>query len=144
MSEQHDFWRWMQRLTQGFSAGTVAVTVILGGAAALGETPDGTRQRAAMAAYQAGRWTEAFAGLSTLADGGDADAARLAAMMVRQGPLLFGQRFEASPDRQAAWARLTGVRPPSAARHGAPRTGATLDDGWVPVATLRAETVAAR
>ena len=40
-----------------------------------------------------------------LADAGNASAARVAAMMARQGPLLFGQRFEVSPERLARWER---------------------------------------
>jgi hypothetical protein len=109
MMEQQDFWRWMQRLTQGLSVGTVAMAVMMGVPSEGRETPDDARHRTAMAAYQAGRWSEAYVALAALADAGDADAARVAGMMVRQGPLLFGQRFEASPERQAAWARLTGI-----------------------------------
>ncbi len=113
MDRTHDFWRWMQRLTQALSVGTVAVTVVLGMGAAMPD-PVTLRHRAAMADYQAGRWPEAYQGLAALADAGDPDAARLAALMVRQGPLLYGQRFDASPERQAAWARLTGAVPPGA------------------------------
>jgi len=43
--------------------------------------------------------------LAALADHGDAPAARVAAMMVRQGPQLFGQRFDVSPERLARWQR---------------------------------------
>jgi hypothetical protein len=106
---QQDFWRWMQRLTQGLSLGTVAVTVAMGMPSG-GSASEPGRHRAAMAAYQAGRWSEAYVALSSLADQGDAEAARVAALMVRQGPLLFGQRFEASPERQVAWSRLTGIQ----------------------------------
>ena len=118
MDNKQDFWRWMQRLTQGMSVGTFAVTVVLG-VGAVAPDPVTLRHRAAMADYQAGHWPEAYQGLAALADAGDPDAARLAGLMVRQGPLLYGQRFDASPERQAAWARLTGaVRD---AVHAAPR-----------------------
>jgi hypothetical protein len=58
-----------------------------------------------MEAYQAQQWPQAYAALAALADAGNASAARVAAMMARQGPLLFGQRFDVSPERLARWER---------------------------------------
>jgi len=57
----------------------------------------------AMAAYEAQQWPQAYAQLSAAADAGDPAAARVATMMARQGPLLFGQRFDVSPDRLQRW-----------------------------------------
>jgi hypothetical protein len=115
MERQQEAWRWMQRLTQGLSAGTLAVTVVMALPATAPEAGAPTQWEHAMADYQAGRWSAAYGTLAVLADAGNPDAARLAAMMVRQGPLLFGQRFTASTERQAAWARLTGGAMPSVA-----------------------------
>jgi hypothetical protein len=137
---QHDFWRWMQRLTQGLSIGTVAVTVAMGMPSG-GNGAEAGRHRAAMAAYQAGRWSEAWVALSSLADQGDAEAARVAALMVRQGPLLFGQRFEASPERQVAWSRLTGIQVGAPARAPRPAAGPAANDAQV---EQPSEAVAAR
>ena len=61
------------------------------------------RFRMAMEAYEAQQWPQAYAQLSAAADAGDPAAARVATMMARQGPLLFGQRFDVSPDRLQRW-----------------------------------------
>ena len=69
-----------------------------------GEGPAG-RLRVAMQAYEAQQWPQAYAQLAAAADAGDPSAARVAAMMARQGPLLFGQRFDVSPERLQRWER---------------------------------------
>lgn len=116
MAQRHDFWRGMQVLTQVSSIGAFALTVWFGlpVAGAPGMADAGVRQEAAMAAYQAGHWAQAYQALSSLADDGDAEAARMAGLMVRQGPVLFGRRFEASREQLAAWARLVGQPAPTA------------------------------
>ena len=91
----HDSWQWMQRLTQALSLVAFAVIVLAGGPAA-GEGADPARHRAALEAYQAGRWSDAWPVLGALADEGDVEAARLASLMARQGPRLYGRAFEAS------------------------------------------------
>jgi hypothetical protein len=58
-----------------------------------------------MEAYEAQQWPQAYAQLSAAADAGDPAAARVAAMMARQGPLLFGQHFDVSPERLQRWDR---------------------------------------
>ena len=103
-----DSWQWMQRLTQALSLLAFAVIVVIGSPAA-GVGADPARHHAAFQAYQAGRWADAWPALGALADQGDVEAARLASLMARQGPRLFGRAFEASPERQQAWARLAGV-----------------------------------
>jgi len=67
-----------------------------------GEEPQG-RFRMAMEAYEAQQWPQAYAQLSAAADAGDPAAARVATMMARQGPLLFGQHFDVSPERLQRW-----------------------------------------
>ncbi len=102
--------RWIDRLAQVFIGATalLAACVALTGVGprSQAETPAG-RYRAAMETYEAKMWPEAYAQLSSLADAGDPSAARVAAMMARQGPLLFGQRFEVTPERLARWDRAT-------------------------------------
>jgi hypothetical protein len=86
----------------------IAVTLLLAVCMALaGMRPSSTAQRyrEAMERYQAREWPQAFETLSSLADAGDAPAARVAALMARQGPELFGRRFEASAERLARWDR---------------------------------------
>ena len=98
--------RWIDAAAQVLAGATavVAVCIALTGAGmhARGDLPQG-RFRTAMQAYEAQQWPQAYAQLSAAADAGDPAAARLAAMMARQGPLLFGQRFDVSPDRLQRW-----------------------------------------
>jgi hypothetical protein len=73
------------------------------------------RFRMAMEAYEAQQWPQAYAQLSAAADAGDPAAARVATMMARQGPLLFGQRFDVSPDRLERWDRAMRGQLPAVA-----------------------------
>ena len=76
-----------------------------------GDVPQG-RFRVAMEAYEAQQWPQAYAQLSAAADAGDPAAARVATMMARQGPLLFGQHFDVSPERLQRWDQaMHGQRP---------------------------------
>ena len=96
--------RWMDGAAQTLIGATALVAVCMALAGPRPESP-AVRYRAAMEAYQAQQWPQAYAALAALADAGNASAARVAAMMARQGPLLFGQRFEVSPERLARWER---------------------------------------
>ena len=60
---------------------------------------------AAAASLRAGRAAEAYGRFVALADAGDVDAARLALMMYRFGPTVFGSRWDASTEQLAAWTR---------------------------------------
>ncbi len=60
----------------------------------------------AMEAYAHQHFRDAFDGLARLADGGHADAARIALLMVVHGPRLFSQRFEIAPARRQQWLDL--------------------------------------
>ena len=116
--------RWMDTMAQGLVAATAAVAACIAltgtGFAQRDETP-GARLRAAMETYQAQAWPQAFAQLAALADAGDPAAARVAAMMARQGPLLFGQRFDVSPERLARWdLAMRGLKDDPRTAHAAP------------------------
>jgi hypothetical protein len=60
-----------------------------------------------MQAFAAQRYRRAFDGLGRLADGGDADAARIALLMVAHGPRLFGGRFDVALPQRTQWLELT-------------------------------------
>jgi len=122
---------WLERSAQALIGATA---IVAAGIALTGtgfgprdDTP-GARLRVAMHAYEACRWTQAFAQFALLADAGDPAAARIAAMMARQGPRLFGQSFEADPRRLARWDQAMRGTPPrridpavlEAAANGAP------------------------
>ena len=98
--------RWIDAGAQVLIGATaiVAACIALTGAG-LGrnaDVPQG-RFRMAMEAYEAQQWPQAYAQLSAAADAGDPAAARVATMMARQGPLLFGQHFDVSPERLQRW-----------------------------------------
>lgn len=57
----------------------------------------------AMRDYEAQRFGKAFDTLALLADGGHAEAARIALLMSAQGPRLYGRRFELHPQRRERW-----------------------------------------
>jgi hypothetical protein len=61
---------------------------------------------AAMSAYETNHWAQSYEMLAHLADGGHAEAARIAAQMHRWGPRLYGQRFPASAAQLARWQQL--------------------------------------
>jgi len=96
--------RWMDGAAQVLIGATAVVAVCIALAGARPESPS-VRLRAAMESYQAQQWPQAYEEFAALADGGNASAARVAAMMARQGPVLFGQRFDVSPERLARWER---------------------------------------
>ena len=107
--------RWIDGMAQVLIGATAVVAACIAltgtGFAQRAETP-GARLRAAMETYQSKMWPQAYAQLSALADAGDPAAARVAAMMARQGPLLFGQRFDVTPARLARWdLAMRGVKP---------------------------------
>ena len=116
--------RWLDRGARVLIAATAAVAACIAltgtGGARHGDVPQG-RLRMAMEAYEAQRWPQAYAQLSAAADAGDPAAARVATMMARQGPLLFGQRFDVSPERLRRWdlatrGQLPAGQPPLTSR----------------------------
>ncbi len=123
--------RWIDTGAQVLIGATaiVAACIALTGAGLgrHGDVPQG-RFRMAMEAYEAQQWPQAYAQLSAAADAGDPSAARVATMMARQGPLLFGQRFDVSPERLQQWERATrGQAPQGVAKLTSPETDARRD-----------------
>ena len=110
--------RWIDTGAQVLIGATaiVAACIALTGTGLRGndDVPQG-RFRTAMQAYEAQQWPQAYAQLSAAADAGDPAAARVATMMARQGPLLFGQRFDVSPERLQRWDNAMRGRAPHAA-----------------------------
>lgn len=111
--------RWIDTGAQVLIGATaiVAACIALTGAGMgrHGDAPQG-RFRMAMEAYEAQQWPQAYAQLSAAADAGDPAAARVATMMARQGPLLFGQHFDVSPERLQRWDQaMRGKLPADAA-----------------------------
>ena len=60
----------------------------------------------AMKQFRLGRWADAYGKFSRLADRDHADAARMALLMVRYGPSLFGSGWGASQPQLDRWGRL--------------------------------------
>jgi hypothetical protein len=112
-AERHLFAALVLCTTLGASAGAAAQT---SDAAGLAPSFD-----AAMVDYQRQHFAAAFDALSRLADAGHAEAARVALLMHANGPRLYGQRFDAAPQRRTAWldAASTGASPSLASRWGA-------------------------
>jgi len=124
--------RWIDTGAQVLAGATaiVAACIALTGAGLgrHGDAPQG-RFRMAMEAYEAQQWPQAYAQLSTAADAGDPAAARVATMMARQGPLLFGQHFDVSPERLQRWDQaMRGKVPAPAAALTSRGTDARTDD----------------
>ena len=98
--------RWIDTAAQVLIGATAIVAACIAltgtGMRSHGDVPQG-RFRMAMEAYEAQQWPQAYAQLSAAADAGDPAAARVATMMARQGPLLFGQHFDVSPERLRRW-----------------------------------------
>ncbi len=69
----------------------------------------------ALADYERSHWRDAYVAFCRLADDGDAEAARLALQMLRYGPQLYGERFEAVPQAVQRW-RTTMLAAALAAR----------------------------
>ncbi|HEY9024027.1 MAG TPA: hypothetical protein VIP05_06980 [Burkholderiaceae bacterium] len=124
--------RWIDTGAQVLIGATaiVAACIALTGAGLgrHGDVPQG-RFRMAMEAYEAQQWPQAYAQLSAAADAGDPAAARVATMMARQGPLLFGQRFDVSPERLQRWDQaMRGKLPAITSRGTDARTDGSQPD----------------
>jgi hypothetical protein len=68
---------------------------------------------AALELYHVGHYSSAYGRLAALADEGHAEAARIALLMFRYGPQLYGSAWSASPDQVERWSRLASVKPPN-------------------------------
>jgi hypothetical protein len=94
-----------QRLRQAL----VGVTTVLllaasfpSGAAAAGEH----EYDAAVTSFRTGRTSEAFGQFMSLANHGDADAARIALFMYNYGNALYGKEWDVLPSAVASWDKL--------------------------------------
>lgn len=61
----------------------------------------------AVASMRSGRHAEAYATFAALADQGDIDSARMALLMYRFGPTVFGNLWDASPGQIAQWTLMS-------------------------------------
>ena len=66
---------------------------------------------AAMQSYEDCHFSIAYDRLAMLADGGHAEAARIALLMVRYGPQLYGGQWSASTYQIENWTRLASSKP---------------------------------
>ena len=62
--------------------------------------------------YEEGRWEAAYRQFAALADGGDAEAARVAWLMHRHGLALYRTALPASESQRIGWQRLSGTVAP--------------------------------
>jgi hypothetical protein len=60
----------------------------------------------AMDLYEMGKWSSAYERLAVLADNRHAEAARIALLMYRFGPTLYGVESSASKEQVERWARI--------------------------------------
>lgn len=65
-----------------------------------------TRFVEAMDFYQLGKWAKAYERLAALADNNHAGAARIALLMYRFSPSLYGVTSNASKEQAERWARI--------------------------------------
>jgi hypothetical protein len=123
--------RWIDSAAQVLIGATAIVAACIAltgtGLRSQGDLAQG-RFRMAMEAYEAQQWPQAYAQLSAAADAGDPAAARVATMMARQGPLLFGQHFDVSAERLQRWDKaMRGQLPVIAVAVTSLETGARRD-----------------
>jgi hypothetical protein len=59
-----------------------------------------------MATYKMGKWTQAFERFAALANRNHVDAARIAILMLRFGPSLYGDSWSATPIQIDHWLTL--------------------------------------
>lgn len=90
----------------------VLLALCCAAALALPARADDSAFDAALQLYERNHWPAAFTALSRLADAGDAEAARVATLMWRHGPALYGSTFTPSAEQVGRWwaARATGAR----------------------------------
>ncbi|MEO8122747.1 MAG: hypothetical protein ABI633_01730 [Burkholderiales bacterium] len=82
----------------------------MAGAQAVAAPPDELAFAAAQEAYDISHWAEAHAAFAALADQGDAESARIALQMWRQGQVLYGRAFEVTPEQAQRWRLLLNCR----------------------------------
>lgn len=73
---------------------------------------------AAMQRYDEGRYALAYGRLVALADAGHPEAARVALMMLRYGPQLFGAAWSATPGQVDRWLAAASAPQPTLVAEG--------------------------
>ena len=68
------------------------------------------RFREAMRLHKFGRWSAAYGRFAVLADEGHVPSARVALVMLRNGPTVYGMDWNATPTQVAAWEHASGTR----------------------------------
>ena len=109
------------RRAVGFAAALCLGTAATGSAHAQA-TPAAERSSAAPVAadafdrahdaYDEGRWEAAYRTFAALADGGDAEAARIAWLMHRHGPALYRTALPASDTQRVRWQQISAAAVP--------------------------------
>jgi hypothetical protein len=111
MTEASDFPSRRQAMVWALRAGLAAVAPWVAPSAHAGRSGHAALLHArAIAAFRAGRFSEAYGRFVALADLGDAEAARLALWMYQRGPSLFGSDWDATPDQLSDWTALATRR----------------------------------
>jgi hypothetical protein len=82
--------------------------------AGAGVPADDTTYADALQLYRSGRWSAAYGRFVRAADGGNADAARIALLMLRHGRDLYGTEWAAAPSQVSTWERMIGAAQPLA------------------------------
>ena len=89
--------------TAASASAAPSAAVVPGGRPALAPVLYATTFADAAGSLRAGRHAEAYGRFVALADEGDVDAARIALVLHRYGPELFGSQWDASGEQLAAW-----------------------------------------
>jgi len=90
------------------------------GVAPTSQEAQNARFREAMRLHKFGRWSAAYGRFATLADEGHVPSARVALMMLRNGPTVYGMDWAATPTQVASWEHATGT-------HGAIKVAAQAE-----------------
>lgn len=95
-----------RRLSRLSPTCALALTLLAASALAQGAPEPLAPFEQARAEYEIGHYPQAYARFAQLADGGHAEAARIALQMRRHGRTLYGSEFTAVPSQIERWARL--------------------------------------
>jgi hypothetical protein len=99
----------MSRPITRLAPALLVALALLGSAPAMASEearPQPVRLEQAHADYEAGRYPQAFAAFTHLADQGDAEAARMAVLMSKHGLWLYGESFSLSASQVWRWTAL--------------------------------------
>lgn len=106
------------RAGKAFAALTMFVVLSAHGAVNAQPAADSqTNFDQAMSLYERCEWAPAFEQLVNLAEGGHAEAARVALLMSRYGPALYGAQFGTSAWQRERWLAHATRVPPQAVLH---------------------------